>query len=205
MQAIYEMKEQAVTDSPLLVFDCVFPDGRAEHWSTHRVTIADVAYQARVMAHNVFELHAASDQGVDGVPRITLVLGNADSRFSEIERSTGWKGARLTASFLFYDLRNDAPSTEASVLFQGVCNPPDEIREATFRITATNRMNLQRLLLPQVRIARRCPWEFPSNAAQRAEAVSGGALGKYSRFYRCGYSAGVDGGTGSLSGGEAFT
>ena len=32
------------------------------------------------------------------------------------------------------------------MLFQGICNPPDEILEATFRITATNRMNLQRLL-----------------------------------------------------------
>src|SRR5215471_13764101 len=202
---IYEMKEQAVTDTPLLVFDCVFPDGRVEHWSTHRVTIADVAYQSRVMAHNVFELQAASDQGVDGVPRITLVLGNADSRFSEIERSTGWKGARLTASFLFYDLRNDSPATEASVLFQGICNPPDEIREATFPITATNRMNLQRLLLPQVRIQRRCPWDFPTTAAQRAEALDGGAGGKYSRYYRCGYSADVAGGTGSLSGGSPYT
>src|SRR2546426_5450293 len=47
-----------------------------------------------------------------------------------------------------------SPLTDASVLFQGVCNPPDEVREATFRITATNRMNLQRLLLPQVRIQR---------------------------------------------------
>ena len=45
---------------------------------------------------------------------------------------------------------------------------------ATFRITATNRMNLQRLLLPQVRIQRRCPWEFPATEAQRTEALDGG-------------------------------
>src|SRR5215831_8659318 len=104
MATIYEVKEQAVTDTPLLVFDCVLPDGRAEHWSTHAVTVGGVAYDARVMAHNVFELQAASDQGIDGIPRITLALGNADSHFSEIERSTGFKGARLRASFLFYDL-----------------------------------------------------------------------------------------------------
>ena len=57
------------------------------------------------------------------------------------------------------------------MIFQGICNPPDEILEATFRITATNRMNLQRLLLPQVRIQRRCPWEFP---ARRGAAGGGG-------------------------------
>ena len=204
MQTIFELKEQAVTDTPLLLFDCVLPDGQTEHWSTHAVSVGEVAYSARVLRHNVFELQASSDQGVDGVPRISLVLANADSHCSEIERATGWKGARLTAGLVFYDLRNGAPLTERSVIFQGICNPPDEILEATFRITATNRMNLQRLLLPQVRIQRRCPWEFPSDEQQRTEAVDGGASGKYSRYYRCGYSAGVAGGTGALDGSVAF-
>src|SRR5579883_3075593 len=205
MSTIFELKEQAVTETPLLVFDCTLADGTAEHWSTHAVTVGETAYQARVLQHSVFEVQAASNQGVDGIPRISLVLGNADSHFSEIERATGWKGARLTASFVFYDLRNNQPASDAQVIFQGICNPPDEIREATLRITASNRMNLQRLLLPQVRIQRRCPWDFPATEAERTEAVDGGAGGKYSRFYRCGYSAGVAGGCGTLNGASPFT
>src|SRR5215472_8081961 len=102
MPTIFDLKEQAVTDTPLLVFDCTLADGTQEHWSTHSVTVAGTAYAARVLQHNVFEVQAASSQGVDSIPRITLVLANADSHFSEIERGTGWKGARLTASFLFY-------------------------------------------------------------------------------------------------------
>src|ERR1039457_6261414 len=200
MQTIFELKEQAVTDAPLLLFDCVLADGSTEHWSTHAVSVGGVAYSARLLGHNVFELQASSGQGIDGVPKISLVLGNADSHCSEIERATGWKGARLTAGLVFYDLRNGVPLTDRSVIFQGICNPPDEILEGTFRITATNRMNLQRLLMPQVRIQRRCPWEFPSGDPQRAEAVDGGASGKYSRYYRCGYSPGVTGGTGTVNG-----
>jgi len=203
MSTIFELKEQAVTDTPLLLFDCLLPDGKSEHWSTHAVTVDNVTYAARVLQHNVFELQASSDQGVDGVPRISLILANADSHCSQIERATGWKGARLTAGLVFYDLRNDAVLTERSVLFQGICNPPDEILEATLRLSATNRMNLQRLLLPQVRIQRRCPWDFPCDADQRAEAIAGGAQGKYSRFYRCGYAAG-SGGSGTLNGGAPF-
>ncbi|HYM06119.1 MAG TPA: phage tail protein [Terriglobales bacterium] len=64
---------------------------------------------------------------------------------------------------------------------------------------------MQRVLLPQVRIQRRCPWEFPSTLAQRQEAVNGGANGEYSRFYRCGYSPDVVGGAGKLNGTVAFT
>ena len=52
MQTIFELKEQAVTDTPLLLFDCVLPGGQSEHWSTHTVTIGDVDYSARVLRHN---------------------------------------------------------------------------------------------------------------------------------------------------------
>jgi Putative phage tail protein len=205
MQTIFESKEQTVIDAPLLVFDCLLPDGRTEQWSTHQVTVDGAKYSARVLSHNIFEMQTASDQGVDGIPRISIVLANADSHFSEIERAIGWKGARLTVGFLFYDLRKDTAATERSVIFQGTCNPPDEIREGTLRITASNRMNLQRLVLPQVRIQRRCAWEFPQTEAQRTEAVDGGGSGKYSRFYRCGYSAGLAGGSGTLNADAPFT
>ena len=205
MQSTSSLKEQAVTDTPLLVFDCVLSNGTTESWSTHKVTVGATTYAARVIQHSNFDIQTASDQGVDGSPTISMVLANADSHFSEIERATGWKGSHLTVGFLFYDLRNNVPLTDTAVLFQGICNAPDEIKESTFRLTATNRMNLQRLLLPQVRIQRRCPWDFPATTDQRTEAVNGGDNGKYSRYYRCGYSADITGGTGNLNGGQPFT
>ena len=204
MSTIFELKEQAITETPLLLFDCTLADGRKERWSTHRAPMPGGVYEARVVQHNIFEMQAASSQGVDGIPQISIALANADSHFSEIERSVGWKGARLTVGFVFYDLRNQGAASDQATLFQGICNAPDEIREATFRITATNRMNLQRLLLPQVRIQRRCPWPFPASPAQREEAKDGGSNGKYSRYYRCGYSAGVAGGEGYLNGSDPF-
>src|SRR5579864_1833779 len=205
MQTVYELKEQAVTDTPVLVFDCVLPGGQTEHWCTHTLTVGATTYAARVLQHSTFDIQTASDQGVDGSPRISIILANADSHFSEIERATGWKGAKLTVGFLFFDLRNQAPLTDTAIIFQGICNPPDEIRESTFRLTAVNRMNLQRLLLPPIRIQRRCPWQFPATPEQRTEAVDGGTDGKYSRYYRCGYSADISGGTGNLNNGVPYT
>jgi len=202
---IFQLKEQAVTETPLLLFDCTLANGTTESWSTHAVTVNGVSYAARVLQQNVFEMQTASAQGVDGIPQVSLVLANADSHLSEIERATGWKGAHLKASFLFYDLPNQRPASDIAVLFQGICNSPDEIRQATLRLTATNRMSLQRVWLPQVRIQRRCPWQFPSTPDERAEAVNGGAEGQYSRFYKCGYSADCPGGAGTLNSGAPFT
>ena len=184
MQAISDLKKQAVTDTPLIVFDCALPSGAVEHWCTHSVTAGGNAYAARVIQHSAFDIQTASDQGVDGSPQISILLANADSHFSEIERSVGWKGAGLTVSVLFYDLRNNAALTDTTVVFQGICNPPDRSDESTFRLTAINRMGLQRVFLPQVRIERRCPWQFPATAAQMVEAIDGGVNGKYSLYYR---------------------
>ena len=204
MLSIFDQKELAVTDTPLLLFDCELPGGQAEHWSTHQVTYGGNTYAPRVVKHNVFEVQTASDQGVDAIPRISLVLANADSHFSQLERTVGWKGATLTVQFLFYDLRQNTPTTDSAVLFQGIANPPDQITESAFQLSAINRMNMQRVLLPEVRIQRRCPWLFPSNNGQRQEAASGGSSGRYSHFYRCGYSPDIAGGAGKLVGGAPY-
>jgi hypothetical protein len=205
LQNNFQVKEQELTDTPLLVFDCLLADGQTERWSTHQVTIGGNVYSARVLGSTLFEMQTATDQGLDGIPKIALTLANADSHFSQIERETGFKGAKITASFLFYDLRADAPVTDGMVIFQGIANPADEIREATFRLSAINRMSMQRVLLPQVRIQRRCPWDFPATAELRTEAMNGGAKGRYSRFFRCGYSPDVDGGAGTTDSDGAFT
>lgn len=205
MASVFEIKEQTAAETPLLLFECELRNGAVERWSTHRADCAGVIYEARVVRHNLFEMEAASEQGVDGIPRISLTLANADSRFSQLERRSGFKGARLTVRFAFYDMRRNEAATEAKVVFQGIVNPPEEITETALRLTAFNRLGMQRVLLPQVRIQRRCPWEFPSGAAQREEGMHGGGRGRYSRFFRCGYSAGMEGGTGSLDGEAPFT
>jgi len=205
MQAISDLKEQSVTDTPLIVFNCVLSNGETEYWCTHGITAGGNTYAARVIRHSAFDIQTASDQGIDGSPQISILLANADSYFSEIERSVGWKGARLTAGVLFYDLRNGAALTDISVVFQGICNPPDRSDESTFRLTFLNRMSLQRVFLPEVQIERRCPWQFPATPAQQSEAVDGGINEKYSLYYRCGYSAGLPGGTGNLNGTVPYT
>src|SRR6266849_2622827 len=174
MPTAFQVKEQAVSDTPLLLFHCELQGSRIENWSTHQTTVAETTYQARVLQHNVYEIQTSSDQGADAIPKVSLSLANADSHFSELERSVGFKGATLTVSFVFFDLAQGIPTTPVLTLFNGILNPPDEITESTFRITAVNRMSMQRVLLPQVRIQRRCPWELPSTLEQRQEAADGG-------------------------------
>jgi len=205
MEAIAELKERNITETPLLLFDCELPDGRVEHWSTHRVNWEGATYEPRVLRHSVFEIRSAPEEGIDAAAKITLVLANPDSYFSQIERQVGWKGSQLTARFAFFDLRSGEAVSESKVVFRGIAQAPEEITEATFRLTATNSLSLQRVWLPQVRVQRRCPWKFPATAEQRLEAVAGGERGCYSPFFRCGYSAGIPGGVGNLDGEQPFS
>src|SRR5450755_806717 len=102
MVTIFQEKEQPTTETPILLFDCTLSNGQVERWSTHKVVVGGNTYQPRVLLYNIFRMQTSSDMGVDAIPKISITLANADSHFSEIERSTGWKGAGITVSFLFY-------------------------------------------------------------------------------------------------------
>ena len=117
----------------------------------------------------------------------------------------GFKGARVTVQVLFYDLVANVAASEARVIFKGMANPPDEITQATFRMTIGTRLNLQRVVLPEIQIERQCPWTFPATLPQRQQSMRGGAQGKYSALYKCGYSADQTGGVGTLNGSAAYT
>lgn len=196
MTGVYELKEQRITETPLFLFTFQLRNGTVERFSTHGVEYEGQRYEPRVVAHNLFEMRADAEEGIDSVMKLTVTLANADSYCSQIDRDPGWKGAKVSVQFVFFDLKGQTPASEDVVVFRGVANAAEEITEKTVRVSVTNRMNLQRLLLPEVRIQRRCPWKFPTTAAQRQEAAVGG---KRSPFHRCGYSPDVEGGCGNSS------
>src|SRR5271169_3298833 len=205
MATIDDLKELPTPTTPLFLINCVLSSGSIESWGTHAATFDGTSYAARLLKHTLFQLTTSSTDGLDGAAQISLTLANADSHFSEIERATGFKGAQVTIQFLFYDFVANAPASEARVVFRGIANSPDEITESTFRVTVMNRLNLQRIVLPDVRIERSCPWFFPSTSAQRLEALTGGTRGAYSPLYKCGYSPDQTGGVGNLNSGVPFT
>jgi hypothetical protein len=205
MTPINVLKELEVPGTPLFLFDCTLQTGEVLHWSTHNVTVNSQQYLSRVLKHNIFDLNSSPEAATDGVSTVSITLANADSFLSSIERNIGWKGSALVATFLFFDLTNQVVASDSQVVFRGIANPPDQSTESTLRLSFTNTLNLQRVFLPEVRIQKLCPWNFPSRAAQRQEAVNGGTQGAFSPFYRCGYSADQSGGVGNMNGSTPYT
>jgi hypothetical protein len=205
MPTIHEIKEREVLETPILLFDCELRNGQREYWATHQVTHEGNLYLATLREHDAFELRSQTEDGIDATAKISCTLANTDSRYSQVERSIGWKGAKLTVRFAFFDLRNETAASETVVLFRGVANAPDEIRESSLRLSFNNRLTFQRVGLPETRIQKRCPWLFPMNSAQRVEGMDGGEKAEYSKFFRCGYSAGEPQGAGNLNGSVPYT
>ena len=205
MQSPFTAKEVLIADTPVFLFDCTLADGSLQRWSSQTIQISGHQYDGRVMKHNLFEAQVASDTQIGGSPKLSFELANADSHFSEIEQQTGFKGARLTVSSLFMNTTTGQATSDAIVVFRGLVNPPEQITESTFRLSAMNRMSMQRTQLPEVSVQRLCPWRFPTTATQRADAANGSSENKYSFFHRCGYSAGQPGGVGNLNAGVPFT
>ena len=205
MATINQVKQLAEADTPLLLFECVLPSGDKTYWSTHSIVFNGQQYSARVLTHNLFDLQLSADDAMDGITQLSIVLANADSRMSEVNAAIGFKGTQLTVHFAFADLSSGTITTESTILFRGISGDPDEITEESLTLSFTNKLSLQRVPVPEVRIQRSCPWSFPATPQQRTEAVTGGAAGRYSRFYRCGYSADMAGGVGNLNAGQPYT
>src|SRR5260370_21253170 len=106
MPTINDLKELEVAGTPLFLFDCTVETGDVLRWSTHPVTVSGQGYLGRVLKHNLFELNSSAEAATDGVSRVSITLANADSFFSAVERNVGWKGAQVTVTFLFFDLKN---------------------------------------------------------------------------------------------------
>ena len=205
MTTINDLKALETPGTPLFLCDCVLPSGDVQSWSTHKVTYQGTTYSARILGHTLFDLRSSSDEATDGVSKISLTLANADALLSPVERNVGWKGSQLTIRFLFFDLTAGAALSDAAVVFRGTANAPDESTESTLKLSFTSRLSLRRIYLPETHVQKRCPWTFPVTAAQRTEALNGGAKGHWSPFYRCGYSADQTGGVGNLNSGAPYT
>jgi hypothetical protein len=205
MATISGLKELEVPGTPIFLFDCTLKSGDVERWSTHNVTVNGNPYLARVLKHNIFEIRSSPEATTDAISKLSITLANADAFLSPIERNIGWKGAQLTVTFLFFDLKNGVAASDSVVAFRGLANSPDASTESSLRLSFTNRLNLQRVYLPEMSIQKRCPWTFPATPLQRLEAVNGGTRGKFSAFYRCGYSSDQTGGVGNLNAGAPYT
>lgn len=204
-------KESAAADTPLLFFECALPAGEAgvtqtEYWCTHAISLNGHSYAARVLQHNLFDLQLSADDAMDGLTKLSVTLADADAQLAELNAEMGFKGAQLTVRFAFADLQTGTITTENTVLFRGIAGDPDEISEESLTLTFSNKLGLQRVPLPEVRIQRSCPWSFPSTLAQRTQAANSAPQNRFSARSRCGYSADVDGGVGNLmANGQPFT
>ncbi len=188
-----------------MLFQCTLPNGDVKFWSSHSISYGGNSYSARVLQHNVFEMQLGANDAMDGISQLSLILAKADSGMSELESLIGFKGSQLTVSFVFADLTQGLVTTEAVVVFLGIAGDPDQILEDTLKLTFTNKLTLQRCVLPDVRIQSLCPWAFPLSADERSAGVDSSSANRFNRFYRCGYSADQSGGRGNLNAGGAYS
>src|SRR5690349_19379444 len=140
MATIADIKELECPGTPLFLIECTLKSGDVHHWSTHKVNLNGTSYEARVLQHNVFEMKSSSEDATDGTSKITVTFANADSELSPIERTIGWKGAKVIITFLFFDFDNSVPASDPRIVFRGMSNAPDESTEAGIKLTFTNRL-----------------------------------------------------------------
>lgn len=212
-------KELARGYQPLLLAEFTLTSGTVLRLSTHPLRVSDGGvqyggydYLPRILAHNVEAFAMIADDGVSVPPAASLELNDADHYlWTNYELATGFRGARLTLRFVYYNVVAGEFSSNSTAPFNGICSAAtyDQGLER-LTVRAQSEMSMEGTMLPTIHVQRTCPWSFPTTKAERVE----GALDKGSWCWECGYSPDVTdsdapGGTsaarGNLNSGSPFT
>ena len=183
-------KEQKITYQPLLLVSISWSDGTFLGLSSENLDGEDGGvqyngqdYLARVKNQDLGAIQSVSDNGITQSPQVTLTLADPDKLlWNTYEVQKGFKGAKMTVFFVFWDPGTSTFSTDILVKFVGICNAPNADDE-TLTVLGTNILNMSRRFLPTTQISRLCRWIFPTAHAERVNA----GLNEDSDQFPCGY------------------
>jgi hypothetical protein len=216
--SIFTEKELPQTYQPLLLCQFELSNGLFLRVSTHPLSsrywgtptagsyeYGGYEWTPRVVNQNIGATQAMSDLGVDIPPQVSVVMADGDKTiYQTYEQQYGFKGAILTLYATMWDAGNSltgsfSTDNPAPIKFIGTCSAAQQIDENTIVVTATSLLNMTQQQMPPIRIQPLCPWNFPPDAASRADALANND----SPFYQCGYSPDQPGGVGNFSSGTA--
>lgn len=204
MEELSLIKERQSPGTPLFLFECRISAEEVFYWSTHDAVVDGCQYEARVLDHSALEHRTIAGDESAFVPRITILLANADQTLSSVTSNQLWKGAEITIRFVVYDLVQDEQACQSVVMLRGTVNAPDVADQKSIRLSVVNRLGAYRSHLPTLRVQKRCPWLFPRTVEERMLAAGSGGPARYSPFFGCGYSPDASNGVGSVSASGPF-
>ena len=202
-------KEGASPKRPLFLVTITAPDGDITYLTTAasiggaNIVYSGNTYLARIQSNEIQAVQAQGPQGFDSVPGFTMTLADADKALWTGHCMThGWRGAQILLTVILWDVVAGAYSTDALQWSFIGGNPQHNHAAGTTTLDVTASTNFARLKVPSIPLEFRCPWDFPTTAAQRAAALNDPT----SPYYQCGYSADQAGGIGNYqSGSTPFT
>ena len=195
-------KDGATPKRPLFLVTITAPDGdvcyltTAAYYSAPSISWGGHTYLARIQKNDLQAIQAMGPQGYDSVPSFALTLADADKYlWTNHCYAHGWRGATVVLTALLWDVVANAYSTDAIQWTFIGGNPQHDHAQGQTTLDVMAATNFTRLKVPSIPIEYRCPWVFPTTAAQRASALNDPT----SIYYQCGYSPDQTGGCGNYA------
>jgi hypothetical protein len=199
---IAQGKEGRTPKKPLNLITITSPDGDVCYLTTAAsngaasVPYGGQTYQTRILNNDIQAYQAMSPQGYDAVPGFSLTLGDADlALWRNHCMPHGWRGAAVTLRTVLWDVVANVWSSDSMVSNFIGGNPQHSHGNGQTTLDVISAFNFTRLKVPSIPLEYRCPWDFPTTAAQRAD----GLTNPTSIYYQCGYSPDQPGGVGNYA------
>ena len=185
------LKDRGEGTLPILLLQVTFNSGTINRYATHAVSFGGNSYAARVLEISTFQMQTKSEIGLDTIARMQFRFSNTTQFFSGLDISEGFKGARLKVLLVIFEvdtvLGTLTASSDSRTVFSGYFDAPSIDSDTEFEIEAINFFNMERVILPPVRLQRHDPYLFPITSTDR----TAGLTDQNSRFWNFPYSADI--------------
>lgn len=200
--SIIEGKEGQQPKSPLFLVTITAPDGDVCYLTSKaslgaaNLVYGGNTYLARIQKNDLQAIQSMGPQGYATIPGFTLTLADADLALWNSHCMThGWRGSVVTLTVILWDLVASAFSTDAILWTFIGGNPQHNHKSGATTLDVISSNNYTRIRVPSIALEYRCPWDFPTTAAQR----NAGLNNPTSIYYQCGYSPDIGGGVGNYA------
>ena len=163
------LSQQSQTFPMVMLFDITsVEDGTVLRVSQVGLTYGGNTYTAAVKSVGGFETYLESSPlGIMAIRDISITLGDADGSLTAWDNAHYFKGAKITATLIFWNpTTKAAASSDSRIVFKGICNAPRESSPTTLGISAYSRFNAEFCLLPADRISTFSQTTFPGEGLQ---------------------------------------
>lgn len=163
-------KDETAADLPVLLYEITSKEtGEILRVSKQPITFQSNLYSARVLRETISPNSIFSATGVDQPSEITVTLGDVDDTYKTWDNTNFFQYATVSVFLVFWNATDGVTSSDSLTYLIGISDAPSRVTPNEFEFKIINKLFMQQIPIPAMRISRLSPSILPGEGIQDSD------------------------------------